>query len=171
MQQKILTPITRAKEQSKATGVAIILNLSGHSIPENVFDKLNKDGFTKVVIYSDVVHYELGRPIGIQIEEIIEKLLNKEHLKTGLKATEVQGTAFFIPPAHSSCAILIYQCLEKLWGYALPMIITGIDKETPGVMHKMYGSPFNVKGFTGRYRTEKRMKYFLNGGSDLRVFN
>ena len=143
---------------------AILLNLSGHRVPTQVFSRLERKGYESFTIYPGMVDINVDRDMGVQVKEIIHALLTKRNSK-GMTATECDGTLFLLLPAHSTAAVLIYQALEKLMGYPVPLLITGKDHdpERPkyAVRHKMIGDPFDVKGFAGQWRGE-RSRYLFN---------
>lgn len=144
---------------------AIILNLSGHRVPENVFENLRGCDYDHFTIFSEVVHIDVARDIGVQVKEVLHLLLTKKN-SVGMTAMDCEGSLFLLLPGHATAAVLIYTALEKMIGYAIPLIVTAKDNSTPKhrVEYKMVGEPFYVKGFAGAWRVAGRRQYVLGGG-------
>lgn len=144
---------------------AVILNLSGHRVPTDVFDNLKERGYEHFTIFSEIVHLDVDNDYGTQCKEILHSLLTKTN-SHGRTACECDGDVFMLLPGHSTAAVLLYQALEKLMGYPVPLLITGIDTSGPrqSVRYKMIGDPFYVKGYAGQWRNAGRKKYMLGNG-------
>ena len=147
---------------------ALIFNFSGHRVPTSTLENLKRQGYETIHIFSEVVHIDVTTDIGSQVEALIDKMMTKTN-RHGNKVVDFDADLYFLPPAHATTSICLYQALEKLWGYPIPILVTGLERgsNSRSPRYTQYGNPFNLKGWVGRFRSELRKEYLLNDGVEL----
>lgn len=135
---------------------AIIINLSGHRVPQSVFEQLKKVPHETFSIYTQAVHIDIDEDIYQECLQQLNGLLQIENNR-GQSLLEAEGEIYYVSCGHAQANLILYSALESLLGFAPHVVVTGIDK------YKFHTykckSLFNMHAWKGRWRSIERNKY------------
>lgn len=135
---------------------AIIINLSGHILPQSVFDELKLQGHQSFSVITQSVHIDVDESIHEQCKKIIDTVLS---MKTRRSKTllELEGESYYVSAGHTHANLVIYSGIAALLGYNPHVIITGINRFR--FQDHECKSIFNLQSWVGRWRSIERNKY------------
>ena len=159
-----LTPVATVKRtipKSERTRHphALIINLSGHRLPQSVFDGLLQEGHKTFDIFSQSIHIDVDGDIHQQCDTAIKELLENPN-RRNVKLLELEGEIYYVGCGHAQVNVLIYQAIASLLGFNPPMIITGINRYK--FQDYQCKALFDVQAWNGKWRSTERKKFLLN---------
>lgn len=144
------------KETKQRHENAIVINLSGHRLPQSIFEQLKEQGHKYFHIYSEHIHINPDDNIYSQCYDIVNNLLSKTN-QNGLSLLDVEGERYYVNAGHAQANLIIYNAIAALLGYNPVLLITGINRFK--FQEYECKQTFDMQSWTGRWRSIERNKY------------
>ncbi len=143
------------KDGPKVSRKAIILNVSGHYLHDNIFVYLRALGYDSFTVFgSEGLYLERdndGKSYEEQAGEFIERFFDTKN-GVGLLPSEAKGVPFLIMPGYNSAVIRLVLAISSLLG---PPVILDIGKVGFGNEYKVIGG-FNSGNWSRWWRSAGR---------------
>lgn len=135
---------------------AIILNLSGHKLPQSIFDTLKEEGHKHFIIFSEHIHIDPDADMYEQCYKITSNFINRSN-QNNVTFLSAEGERYFVSAGYSQASLIIYNAVASLLGYNPSILITGINKFK--FQEHECKEVFNMQAWMGRWRSIERNKY------------
>lgn len=135
---------------------AIIINFSGHRVPQTVFSHLKEEGHQYFHIFSEHIHIDPDADIYTQCYEAVSNIFSKCN-RNNQFLLDVEGERYYLSAGHSQANLIIYDAIASLLGYCPNVVITGINR----FRFQDYECKqlLNMQSWCGRWRSIERSKY------------
>ena len=139
---------------------AIVLNLSGHRLPDSTMKWLMEQGFrsSKVTTYSQPVSVDFNKDLWLQVEAIVKELASKPGKEDNVKNCFQHEAAYFIVlPACSTVACLLLQGITRILGHEPKILFVQKDENEVYNLKQV----INLSAFNQKFRNFWRAVYVL----------
>lgn len=138
---------------------AVVLNLSGHRLPESTMKWLMESGFrsSSVITYSQPVSVDFDKDLWLQVEAIIKEMALKPGKDKVNNCFQHEANYFIVLPACSTVACLLLQAVSKVIGQEPKILFVTKDVNDTFNLKQV----INLSAFSQKFRNFWRAVYVL----------
>ena len=143
---------------------AVVLNLSGHRLPDSTMKWLMDAGFrsSAVTTYSQPVSVDYGADLWLQVEAIVKEMASKPG-KDGVNNCFQHEAAYFIVlPSCSTVACLLLQGITRILGQEPKILFVTKDSNEVFNLKQV----INLSAFNQKFRNFWRAVYVLENDEE-----
>lgn len=138
---------------------AVILNLSGHRLPDSTMKWLMEAGFrsSAVTTYSQPVSVDFDKDLWIQVEAIVKEMALKPGKDGVNNCFQHHASYFIVLPSCSTVACLLLQGITRIIGQEPKILFVKKDSNETFNLKQV----INMSAFTQKFRNFWRAVYVL----------
>jgi len=139
------------------TAKAVVLNLSGHRLPDSTMKWLLEAGFKNVDTYSQPVSIDFDKDLWVQVEAIIKEMSLKPGKDKVNNCFQHEASYFIVLPATSTVACLLLQAISRIIGQEPKILFVTKDSSDTFNLKQI----INLSAFNQKFRNFWRAVYVL----------
>lgn len=145
------------KPPQTAERVAVIVNLSGHRVPNSGIEWLRAQGYTRYSMFAVPIEFDYEGDVWQQCENIVANL-SEARDREGRTVFQCEGTLFMCAPARGAGAIMLYEAVSSLFGIAPQLMLVSQDTYARQYALKQV---IDMRAYAAKFRSFFRGKYLL----------
>lgn len=144
---------------------AVVLNLSGHRLPDSTMKWLMESGFrgNAVTTYSQPVSVDFDKDLWLQVEAIIKELALKPGKDGVNNCFQHQAVYFIVLPSCSTVACLLLQGITRIIGQEPKLLFVTKDSNDAFNLKQV----INLSAFNQKFRNFWRAVYVLESDEEV----
>lgn len=147
----------------QATAKAIVLNLSGHRLPDSTMKWLLEAGYKNVNTYSQPVSIDFDKDLWVQVEAIIKEMASKPGKDGVNNCFQHEASYFIVLPATATVACLLLQAITRIVGQEPKILFVTKDSLDTFNLKQI----INLSAFNQKFRNFWRAVYVLENDESM----
>ena len=145
------------------TAKAIVLNLSGHRLPDSTMKWLLEAGYKNVNTYSQPVSIDFDKDLWVQVEAIIKEMALKPGKDGVNNCFQHEASYFIVLPATATVACLLLQAITRIIGQEPKILFVTKDSFDTFNLKQI----INLSAFNQKFRNFWRAVYVLENDESV----